>query len=329
MSNNVDVIILRTNRVAVAVCMNHLFMSDFVSDLGKKKVKNMKLIENCSSSKLSNHSNLATRSRKSDALLKSQRSESLLWSNHSLEVSNSATNNTQSREDLTFKDGDDRVCKSEYVFSEANIDHSQVTSKIDNVNKPTSKDSRNNSTGKRTAYNLSNYPIGEANPRDYLPSENIPGSRRTCEDRMTKPPEGKIRHSYSQDLQSHQSPGDFVDDIWPAVSENSQYKSRIKEDKKTKTYPGKLDRLNNSADLHGELVSERTLNLFTLPCQGMYQRQRILCVCVCVCECCVYSTCVCMVACAQVKKQLEACIHVISHLCNVACDVCIVYIHRA
>lgn len=281
--------------------MNQLFISDFISDLGKKKVKNMKLIENCSSSKPSKHSNLATRSRKSDALLKSQRSESLHWSNHSVEVSNSATNNSQSREDLTFKDGDDNICKSEYVFSEANIDHSQVTSKIDNVNKHTSKDSRNNNTGKRTAYNLSNYPIGEANPRDYFPSENIPGSRRTCEDRMTKPPEGKIRLSYSQDLQSHQSPDDFRGDLWPAVSENNQYKSRIKEEKKTKTYPGKLDRLNNSADFHGELVGEGIPNLLTLPCQGMYQRQRILCICVC--ECCVCSTCVCMVACAHVKKQ--------------------------
>jgi len=307
--------------------VNQLFMSDFISDLGKKKAKNMKLIENCSSSKLSNHSNLATRSRKSDALLKSQRSESLLWNNHSVEVSNSAANNSQSREDLPFKDGDDNICKSEYVFSEANIDHSQVISKIDNVNKHTSKDSRNNNTGKRTAYNLSNYPIGEANPRDYFLSEHIPGSRRMCEDRMTKPPEGKIRHSYSQDLQSHQSPDDFLGDLWPAVSENNQYKSRIKEDKKTKTYPGKLDRPNNSADLHGQLVSEGIPNLLTVPYQGTYQRQRILCVCVC--ECCVYSTCVCMVACAQVKKQLEVCIHVTSHLCNVACDVCFVYMHRA
>jgi len=285
MSNNADVmIIIRTNRVAVAECMNQLFMSDFISDLGKKKGKNMKLIENCSSSKLSNHSNLATRSRKSDALLKSQRSESLLWNNRSVEVSNSAANNSQSREDLTFKDGDDNICKSEYVFSEANIDHSQVTSKIDNVNKHTSKDSRNNNTGKRTAYNLSNYPIGEANPRDYFLSENIPGSRRTGEDRMTKPPEGKIRHSYSQDLQSRHSPDDFLGDLWPAVSENNQYKSRIKEDKKTKTYPGKVERLNNSADLHGELVSEGIPNVLTVPYQGMYQRQRILCVCVCVCE---------------------------------------------
>jgi len=253
-------------------------LSDFVSDLGKKKVKNMKLIENCSSSKLSNHSNLAARSRKSDALLKSQRSESSTWSSHSVEVSNSAINNSQSKEDLTFKAGDDNVCKSEYVFSEADIDHSQVTSKVDNVNKHTSKDSRNNNTGKRTAYNLSNYPIGEAHPRDYILSENIPGSRRTCEDRMTKPPEGKIRHSYSQDLQSHQSSDDFLGDVWSAVSENNQYKSRIKEDKKTKTYPGKLDRLNNSADLHAELVSEGIPNLLTVPCQGMYQRQRILCV---------------------------------------------------
>jgi len=282
MSNNVDVIIIRTNRFAVAVCMNQLFMSGFISDLGKKKGKNMKLIENCNSSKPSNHSNLATRSRKSDALLKSQRSESLLWNNRLVEVSNSAANNSQSREDLTFKDGDDNICKSEYVFSEANIDHSQVTSKIDNVSKHTSKDSRNNNTGKRTAYNLSNYPIGEANPRDYFLSENIPGSRRTCEDRMTKPPEGKIRHSYSQDLQSRQSPDDFLGDLWPAVGENNQYKSRIKEDKKTKTYPGKLERLNNSADLHGELVSEGIPNLLIVPYQGMYQRQRILCMCVCV-----------------------------------------------
>jgi hypothetical protein len=38
--------------------------------------------------------------------------------------------------------------------------------------------------------------------------------------------------------------------------------------------------MNNSADLHGELVSEGIPNLLTLPCQGMYQRQRILCVCV-------------------------------------------------
>ena len=287
MSNNVDVIILRTNRVAFLVCMNQLFVSDFVSDLGKKKVKNMKLIENCSSSKLSNHSNLTSRSRKSDSL-KTQRSESFLWSNHVVEVANSATNNPQCREDLTFKDGDDNVCKSEYVFSEANVDHSQFTSKIDNVNKHTSKDSRNNNTGKRTAYSLSNYPIGEANPRDYFLSENIPGSRRTCEDRMTKPTEGKIRHSYSQDLQSHQSPDDFLGDLWPAVSENNQYKSRIKEDKKTKTFPGKPERLNNSAD-HMEVVIEGIQNLLTLPCQGMYQRQRILCVC---------STCVCMVACA-------------------------------
>jgi len=282
MSSNVDVIIIRTNRVAFAECVNQLFMSDFISDLGKKKAKNMKLIENCSSSKLSNHSNLATRSRKSDALLKSQRSESLLWNNQSVEVSNSAANNSQSREDLPFKDGDDNICKSEYVFSEANIDHSQVTSKIDNVNKHTSKDSRNNNTGKRTAYNLSNYPIGEANPRDYFLSEHIPGSRRMCEDRMTKPPEGKIRHSYSQDLQSHQSPDDFLGDLWPTVSENNQYKSRIKEDKKTKTYPGKLDRPNNSAVLHGQLVSEGIPNLLTVPYQGTYQRQRILCVCVCV-----------------------------------------------
>jgi hypothetical protein len=243
-------------------------MSDCISDIGNKKTKNMKLIENCNSSKLSNHSNSTTRLRKSDALLKTQRSESSLWSNRSVEV---ATNNSQSREDLTFKDGDDNVCKSEYVFSEANIDHNQVTSKIDNVNKHTSKDSRNNNTGKRPAYNLSNYPIGEANPRDYFPSENIPGSRRTCEDRTTKPAEGKIRHSYSQDLQLHQSPDDFLGDMWPAVSESNQYKSRVKEDKKTKTFPGKMDRLNNSADLHLE-VGEGIQKLVTPPYQGMYQQ---------------------------------------------------------
>jgi hypothetical protein len=45
--------------------------------------------------------------------------------------------------------------------------------------------------------------------------------------------------------------------------------------------------------------------------------------------CCVCSTCVCMVACAKVKKLLEVCIHVVSHFCSVACDVCIVYIHSA
>jgi hypothetical protein len=281
--------------------MNQLFVSDFISDPGKKKTKNMKLIENCSSSKPNNRSNLPTRSRKSDAVLKTQRSESFLWSNHLVELANSATDNSQSREDLTFKDGDDNVCKSEYVFSEANIDHSQVTSKIDNANKHTSKDSKNNNSGKRSAYNLSNYPIGEANPRDYFLSENIPGSRRTCEDRMTKPTEGKIRHSYSQDLQSHHSPDDFLSDLWPAVSENNQYKSRSKEDKKTKTFPGKADRLNNSADLHVEVVSEGIQNLLTVPGQGMYQRWRILCVCVCACmhTCmcvCVYTThaCTCL-----------------------------------
>jgi hypothetical protein len=270
MSNDVIVILLRTNVVTVAVCMNQLFVSAFISDLSKKKVKNMKFIENCSSSKPSNHSNVPTRSWKSDAHLKTQRSESVLWSNHVVELANSATNNSQSRENLTLKAGDDNVCKAEYVFSESNIDHSQVTSKIDNVSKRASKDSKNNNTGKKTACNLSNYPIGEANPRDYFLSENIPGNRRMCEDRMTKPTEGKIRHSYSQDLQSHHSPDDFQSELWPPVSESNQYKSRTKEDKKTKTFPGKPVRLNNSADLHVEVVNEGIQNLSTVAGQGTY-----------------------------------------------------------
>jgi hypothetical protein len=106
MSNNVDLIILGTNTVAVVVCMNHLFMSDSISDNGNKKTKNIKLIENCNSSKLSNHSNSTTRLQKSDALLKTQCSESSLWSNRSVEV---ATNTPQSWQDLTFKGGDDNV----------------------------------------------------------------------------------------------------------------------------------------------------------------------------------------------------------------------------
>jgi hypothetical protein len=260
---------------------------DFISDLVRKKVKNMKLIENCNSLKCSHHSNLPPVSQKSDALPKIQCSDSFLWNPHLVEVADSGTDNSQSREDLTLKDGDDNICKSEYVFSESHLDHSPVTSKIDNVNKRSIKDSKNNNVGKRTAYNLSNYPIGEANPRDYFPSENIPGSRRICEDRISKPTEGKIRHSYSQDLHSHHSPDDFHHEMWPPVSENNQHKSRIKEEKKLKTSSGKPVKLNNNnnnnnsnnnnTDLHLEVVSEGIQNLLTVPGQGMCP------VCICVC----------------------------------------------
>lgn len=245
-------------------------MFDFISDLVKKKVKNIKFIENCNNLKPSHHSNLPTSSLKSDALLKAQCSESFLWSPHLVELTDSVTKNSQSKEDLTLEDEHDNICKSEYVFSESDFNHSPVTSKASNVSKHNVKDSKNNNVGKRTTYNLSNYPIGEANPRDYLLSENIPSSRRTCEDRIVRPTEGKIRHSYSQDLQSHYSPDDFLSELWPAVSENSQHKNRIKEDKKSKTLPGKPVRLNNIADAHLDTVGDGTQNLLTVPDQGMY-----------------------------------------------------------
>lgn len=257
-------------------------MFDFISDPLKKKVKNIKLIENCNNLKPS-HSNLPTSSWKSDALLKAQCSESFLWSPHLVELTDSATKNSQSREDLTLEDGYDNICKSEYVFSESNFNHSPVTSKTNNVNKHNIKDSKNNNVGKRTTYNLSNYPIGEAKPRDYLLSENIPSSRRTCEDRIAKPTEGKIRHSYSQDLQSHHSPDDYLSELWPPVSENNQNKSRIKEEKKPKTSSGKPVRLNNIADAHLEVAGEGIQNLLTVPGQGTYQRWiTYICVKLCV-----------------------------------------------
>lgn len=197
-----------------------------------------------------------------------------------MELANSVTNNSQNREDLILKEGDD-ICKSEYVFSESNLDNSSVTSKIDNVNKRNIKDSKNNNGGKRTGCSLSDYPIGEANPRDYFLTENIPGSRRTCEDRAARPTEGKIRHSYSQDLQPLHSPDDFLSELWPPGSENNQHKSRIKEEKKSKTFTRKPDRLNNSADPHLEVAGEGIQKLLAVSGQGMYQRQTILCEIVC------------------------------------------------
>ncbi|PSN51291.1 hypothetical protein C0J52_05308 [Blattella germanica] len=229
----------------------------------KKKYKNMKLIENCSNSK-SNQQNNSSRSqpvnsRKLDGLPKTQRSESYVWSNHLVELSDSATNNSQSKENLIQKESDDNICRSEYVFSESNLDHSPVTSKAESISKRSNKDSKNNNVGKKSAYNLSSYPIGEANPRDYFSSENIPGSRRMCDDRTSKAvksSEGKIRHSYSQDLQSHHSTDDFLSELWPPVSEN-QHKNRIKEERRTKTAlgpNGKPAKLNNTPDPHLEVV---------------------------------------------------------------------------
>jgi hypothetical protein len=265
--------------------ISELFAFDFISDLVRKKVKNMKLIENCNSSKPSHHNNLPTSSRKSDALLNTQHSESFLWSPQLVELANSAANNGQSREDLILKEGDHNICKSEYVFSESNLDHSSVASDIDNVNKCNIKDSKNNNVGKRTAYNLSNYPIGEANPRDYFLTENISGNRHTCEDRAARPTEGKIRHSYSQDLQSHHSPDDFLSELWPPVNEDSQHKNRIKEEKRIKAFARKPDKLKDSTDSHVEVVSDGNQKLSAVSGQGMYQRQRILYEIVCVCMC--------------------------------------------
>lgn len=232
----------------------------------------MKLIENCNNSKSSHHNNFPTNSRKSDSLLKSQRSESFLWSPQLVELASSATNNSQSREDLILKEQDRNICKSEYVFSESNLDHSSVTSKIDNVNKRNIKDTKNNNVGKRTTYNLSNYPIGEANPRDYFQTENIPGSKHTCEERAARHTEGKIRHSYSQDLQLHHSPDDFLNELWPSVNEESQHKSRSKEVKRIKTFARKPDKLNDSTDPHLEVVGEGLQKLFPVSSQGMYLR---------------------------------------------------------
>jgi hypothetical protein len=158
-----------------------------------------------------------------------------------------------------------------------------VTSNIDNVNKRNIKDSKNNNVGKRTAYNLSNYPIGEANPRDYFLTENISGNRHTCEDRAARPTEGKIRHSYSQDLQSHHSPDDFLSEVWPPVNEDNQHKNRIKEEKRTKAFARKPDKLKDGADFHLEVVNDGIQKLFAVSAQGMYQRQRILYEIVCVC----------------------------------------------
>ncbi|XP_069692355.1 uncharacterized protein CYLD isoform X1 [Periplaneta americana] len=245
----------------------------------KRKIKNFKYIENCNSSKPSHHGNLSrsqpTSSRKSEAVpTKTQLSESFLWSSPLVELSDSATKNSQSRENLIPKDGDDKICKSEYVFSETNIDHNSVTSKIENINKRSSKDSKNNNIGKRSVHNLSSYPIGEANPRDYFPSENIPGNRRICEERTSKtskPSETKIRHSYSQDLQAHHSQDDILSDIWPPISDNNQHRSRVKEDKKPKATStatsGKPAKLNNGAEPQLEVVGESIQNLLAVPGQ--------------------------------------------------------------
>ncbi|KAJ9579710.1 hypothetical protein L9F63_004636, partial [Diploptera punctata] len=242
----------------------------------KRKIKSLKLIENCTNSKPNQQNNVmrqpSVSSRKSEGLQKTQRSESYMWSNHLVELSNSAVNNSQSKENLTLKLSDENICRSEYVFSESNHDHSPVNSKVETVNKRSNKDSKNNNIGKKTGFNLSSYPIGEANPRDYFSTENIPGTRR--EDlvpKTVKSSEGKIRHSYSQDLQSHHSPDDIYSDLWPSVSGN-QLKSRIKEDRKTKTGlgpNGKSVKLNNSADPHLEVVGESIQNLLLVPSQDL------------------------------------------------------------
>ena len=229
------------------------------------------MIENCTNSKPTVLRQQPASSRKTEGLSKTQRSESYMWNNHFVELSNSAVNSLQSKENLTLKDSDDNVCRSEYVFSESNHDHSPVNSKVEMINKRSNKDSKNNNIGKKASFNLSSYPIGEANPRDYFSTENIPGTRRDDHtSKTTKISEGKIRHSYSQDLQSHHSPDDFHGDLWPSVSEN-QHKSRIKDDRKTKTAlgpNGKPAKLNNTADPQLEIVGESIQNLLLVPGQG-------------------------------------------------------------
>ena len=170
-----------------------------------------------------------------------------------MELSNSAVNTSQS------KDSDDNVCRSEYVFSESNNDHSPVNSKVEAINKRCNKDCKNNKKG---GYSLDS---------EYFSTENIPTARR--EDHVSKSSkcsEGKLRHSYSQDLQSHHSPDELYDDLWPSISEN-QHRSRIKEDRKAKTAlgpNGKPAKLNNNAD---QIVGENIQNLLLMPGQGKSQ----------------------------------------------------------
>ncbi|XP_066991733.2 ubiquitin carboxyl-terminal hydrolase CYLD [Anabrus simplex] len=238
----------RKDHAAFIPLMSLVKAEDFFSKPADhvKKKKNLKLIENCNNPKVSRSQIPSTGH--------SEIQDPSMWTSPLREfndVPESAPASKEKRED--------NVCRSEYVFSEPNTE--TLTPKIDNIKKRVGKDSRNNNCSRKVNNSLSSYPIGEASPRENVSCESYALNRRVGSDHLMKNDnEPKIRHSYSQDVNTRNGIdlSDFGDDAWLSVNDSKHTRPRVREEKRSSATGsnGKATKMNNAAEPLLEIVGE-------------------------------------------------------------------------
>lgn len=159
-----------------------------------------------------------------DSASKTRHSEPLVWTSTRVKLPDYPDNipkhsSSSSREVQTSKQGDNNICRSEYIFTTPFPNINATKNQLDNSSKRATQDSKN-TTGRKSESNLSSYPIGLTRPNDFFPLDKPSSNPRRRTDIVInsgKSKETKIRHSYSQDSK-HQNSVDLTDfvDTWSA-----------------------------------------------------------------------------------------------------------------